>query len=324
MFAGKKYFGLILITVFFWPSVLFSYNGKLNVVTTIFPVYSLAKAVGGDKVDVTMLMPPGTSAHHFEPTPGDVMLVTNADVFIFSIEMMEPWVIPFVAGINNPKLRVINAGRYAKMYNKEDLCGKNCPPNMFADEKKYAREHDDSSVLLDPHIWLDFYNVDRMAKYIAEEFIEADRKNFSYYLTKYTKFKQALNDLARRYRVGLSDCENKNFVYIGHFAFGYMAYKYGLNYVTLPNFPEEGSPSPRQIIDLVKMIKKYKVNTVFAEGSLSPDLATTIKNETGVAILPLTTAATLYKSDMDRGMGLIAVMDRNLKNLMRGMGCQTK
>src|SRR5690242_13296879 len=72
---------------------------KLNVVTTLFPLYDFAKAVAGDKAEVTLLLPPGVEPHSFEPKPDDVVKMSKADVVIYTNEFMEPWAVKLLQSV---------------------------------------------------------------------------------------------------------------------------------------------------------------------------------------------------------------------------------
>jgi zinc transport system substrate-binding protein len=67
-------------------------NGKLSVVTTIFPPYDFTRALAGDTAEVTMLLPPAAESHSFEPTPQDIIKVQNCDVFIYVGGDSDAWV----------------------------------------------------------------------------------------------------------------------------------------------------------------------------------------------------------------------------------------
>ncbi len=82
---------------------------KISVVTTLFPLYEFAREVGGDKVDVNLLLPPGSEPHSFEPKPSDIKIIAEADAFIYIGEMMEPWAHDILEGSNNEELQVIDA-----------------------------------------------------------------------------------------------------------------------------------------------------------------------------------------------------------------------
>jgi len=63
------------------------------VVTTLYPIYDFARAVAGDKAQVSLLLPPGVEPHSFEPKPEDMVRVSRADVLIYTNEAMEPWAV---------------------------------------------------------------------------------------------------------------------------------------------------------------------------------------------------------------------------------------
>lgn len=82
---------------------------KIVIVTTLFPLYDFAKEVGGDKVEVTLLLPPGAEPHSFEPKPSDIKTIENADVFLYIGEIMEPWAHDLLEGVQNEQLQIVDA-----------------------------------------------------------------------------------------------------------------------------------------------------------------------------------------------------------------------
>ena len=84
-------------------------KGKMEVVTTLFPTYDFAKQIGQDKVNVSLLLPPGVESHTFEPKPQDVVRINKADVFIYTGKYMEPWAEDLLKGVSNKKLLVVDA-----------------------------------------------------------------------------------------------------------------------------------------------------------------------------------------------------------------------
>src|SRR4030042_3394042 len=113
---------------------------KLKVITTLFPLYDMAKRIGADKADVSLLLPPGVEAHSFEPKPSDIVKINEADIFVYTGKFMEPWAEDVIKGVANNNLIVVDASRGAKMVT-----------GVFHDAEEPAGS-------LDPHIWLDFDN----------------------------------------------------------------------------------------------------------------------------------------------------------------------
>src|SRR5690349_5102900 len=78
-------------------------SGKaLQVVTTLFPVYDMARAIGGKKADVVLLLPPGMEPHNFEPRPDDILRINRAGLFIYTNRYMEPWAEKLIKGQGLP------------------------------------------------------------------------------------------------------------------------------------------------------------------------------------------------------------------------------
>ena len=82
-------------------------DGKLKVVTTLFPYYDFARQIAGDVVDLSMVIPAGQDSHSFEPTPADIRLIQNADLLICNGGTMEQWVTQVLGSLDAPDLKVI-------------------------------------------------------------------------------------------------------------------------------------------------------------------------------------------------------------------------
>ncbi len=100
---------VVLMLVSVVPSA--SADQKLKVVATIFPLYDFAREVGGDKVDLSMLLPPGVEAHTFEPKPQDIVRLNKADVFLYTGEFMEPWAADVLKGVTNKGLVAVDTSK---------------------------------------------------------------------------------------------------------------------------------------------------------------------------------------------------------------------
>ncbi|HML48286.1 MAG TPA: metal ABC transporter substrate-binding protein, partial [Clostridia bacterium] len=81
---------------------------RLKVIATMFPVYDIARAIGGERADVTMLMPIGMECHNFEPTPSDILEINKADLFAYTGPAMEPWAQRILDGQIDPKFEVLD------------------------------------------------------------------------------------------------------------------------------------------------------------------------------------------------------------------------
>jgi zinc transport system substrate-binding protein len=290
-------------------------SSKLQVVTTLFPLYDFARTVAGDRADVTMLLPPGMEPHSFEPKPNDIIRVGKAGLFIYTNPYMEPWAETIIKGVDNPKLRVVNAGQgvsYLKSAADDDHDGQG------------MHQHGKLGEGMDPHIWLDFANDFLIVDNILAGFLSADPVNSDLYRGNAAALKSRLANLERRYQDGLSNCSTRVFLHGGHYTFGYLARRYNLEYRSLSGMSSESEPSASRMADMVRRIRSSGVSFLFAEELLSPRLTETLANEAGVANLRLHGAHNLGRDDFQSGIDFISLMDQNLVNLRKGLACQPK
>ena len=100
-----------------------SENGKLKVVTTLFPYYDFTRQIAGDKVELSMVIPAGQDSHSFEPTPADIRLIQNADLLICNGGAMEQWVSQVVSSLDSESLKVITMMDYVDIVEEEVVEG---------------------------------------------------------------------------------------------------------------------------------------------------------------------------------------------------------
>jgi len=98
-------------------------DGKLKVVTTLFPYYDFARQIAGDVVDLSMVIPAGQDSHSFEPTPADIRLIQNADLLICNGGTMEQWVTQVLGSLDAPDLKVITMMDYVDVVQEEIVEG---------------------------------------------------------------------------------------------------------------------------------------------------------------------------------------------------------
>jgi zinc transport system substrate-binding protein len=278
--------------------------GKITIVTTLFPLYDMAKNIGADKADVSLLVPPGTEPHTFEPKPSDIIKINEADCFVYTGRFMEPWAEDIIKGVMNKKLIVVDASKGTRMI-----------PAVFS-HKKEARG------ALDPHIWLDFDNAKIMAKNIADALAAADPADKAFFQQRADAYNTKLIELDAAFRKTLSTCKSKEIVYGGHYAFGYLAKRYGLRYLAAQGVAPDAEPTAKDLVRLVEQIKKNNIHYVFYEELTSPKIAETLARETHAKILLLNAAHNVTKDQFERGVSFFEILNTDLANLKIGLECR--
>lgn len=282
-------------------------NGKLQAVATLFPLYDFAKRIGGDKAQVTLLLPPGVEPHSFEPRPENIVRVNRADLFIYTNAVMEPWAAGIIAGVDQGKVAIVEGGK-----------GIPLAPAPEVDQHAHEQEHEKSPGV-DPHIWLDFGNARLIADNILAAFVSRDPGNAAYYRQNAAGLAAELAALDQRYRETLAQCPKKVFLHGGHYAFGYLARRYGLRYVSASAVNADAEPTPSKLAELVKLMRREGLSYVYTEELLSPRVAETLARETGARVLMLRAAHNLTRDELTRGVSFVSLMDENLRNLKQGL-----
>jgi zinc transport system substrate-binding protein len=291
-------------------------TSKLQVVTTLFPLYDFSRQIAGDKARITLLLPPGVEAHAFEPRPQDIITINKADVFIYTGPFMEAWVGDVLGGINNKKLLIIDASKNIQL-----AAEKAHEEETHQEGQTHEAEQDHGGA--DPHIWIDPVLAQQIVTDIANGFAAQDPANKDFYLANAKAYNDKLALLDTKIRQTLAPCKTKTILYGGHFAFGYFARRYGLDYISpYAGFSPDAEPTPKKITELIEKMKTLDSKYIFFEELLEPRVARTIAESTGAKLLLLHGAHNISKEELDKGITYLEIMEANLRRLKLALNCQ--
>lgn len=279
-------------------------TGKLNVIATIFPQYDFARQIGGDKVNVKMLLPAGTESHTFDPKPSDIVAVQGAEVFLYTGNEMEPWAQNIVNSLDPKKVKVVNLSQGI--------------PLVAETHSEGGTEHEHES---DPHIWLDPTLAMKMVDATAAAFGEKDPDNKAYYTQNAENYKAKLGALDQDFQTAVAQGQRKQLAFGGKFAYIYFIRRYGLEYASaFDSCSTQSEPSVKKIGDVISYIKENGIPVVFYEELATPKVATSIAGETGTKTLLFSTVHNVTKDEFQQGVTYLDVMRQNLKNLKTALG----
>ena len=239
--------------------------GKLKVSVTFDAMKEFTEAVGGDRVEISTIIPDGTEPHDFEPKAQDLVGLSTAKVFVYSGFGMESWADKAVQSADNPDLVTVEASKGAEPI-------KNTDPGEIKEHGQY-----------DPHIWLSLRGAEIETKNIRDGLVKADPSDKEYYEKNCDDFVSKLESLYAEYDKKFKSVPKKSFV-TGHAAFGYLCRDFGLTQNSVEDVYAEGEPSAQQLAELVKYCKEHNVTTVFAEEMASPDVSKTLADEVGAKV----------------------------------------
>ena len=286
-------------------------GAKLQLITTLFPLYDFARVIGGSRVQVHLLLPPGVEPHGFDPRPEDIVRISKASLFVYTSPDMEPWAAKLLAGTVAGTVATVAAGaqsRYLQMTGSEA-------------GHEHGHDHERRSGR-DPHVWLDLGNAGLMVDAITDGLVRKDPASSAYYQGNAATLKGELQELDLKFRQGLAACRTKEFVSGGHYAFAYLANRYGLSYSSAYGISADTEPPAKTLIQLVEQLKSKQIHYLFSEELLSPRVSETIAKEAGVKLLPLHGLHNISRDELAQGVTFISLMEKNLLNLRTGLECQ--
>ena len=272
---------------------------KLSVVTTIFPLYDFARAVGGDNVEVKMLIKPGSEVHSYDPLPSDMVAVCNSDLFLYIGGESDKWVDTLLDDENIKSLPLINS---VEQKHEEH------------DSNKLHHNHSDE------HIWTAPKNAVLMIKSICQSFAEVDSKNAAVYQKNCNEYIKKITAASKKIETTVSKCKNPFILVADRFPFGFFAKQYGIEYAAaFDGCAVSTDISLKTMSRLTKTIKEKNIKTVFCTELSNKSIANALSGELGVEILELHSAHNVSAKDFTGGITYVDILYRNNEALERGL-----
>lgn len=262
-------------------------SGKVEVTVSISPIKEFTELIGGDKIEVTSLVPDNAEPHDIDLKPRDFEKLTKSKLFIYNGLGMEDWLDEVKEQISEDKIKYVDTSENG---------------NAIKTDGK-----------IDPHQWLSLKEAINQCNNIKLALSEIDPNNKDYYEKNYEKVKNDFEELYNEYLPKFQSLEHKNFV-TSHEAFGYLCRDFGLKQQALNDLFGEGELTAKKIEDLVKYCDDNGVNTIFSEEEDSQKEAQTLANEINGEVKPLYTLETKVE-----GKSYLEVMKINLEEIYESM-----
>ena len=264
-----------------------------KILVTFYPLYQFTKAIGKEKIDVSIIIPPGIEPHDWEPTIQDIQKMKDADMIVINGAGLESWITK-VTSIN-PNVMIIDTSNGVPILEK-DLNGFD----------KIAKK--------DPHIWLDPLLAKKQVQNIADGLIKLDPQNANYYQQNANDYKAKLDSLDSRIRTDLSVCDKKDFLAF-HDAFSYFSKEYGLHQHTIVGgLNPETEPTAPTLQQIAENAQTLGLNVIFTEEAANPRVSQVIADEIHGKVMVLSPLEVT-----DKNVDYIVKMEQNLSNLKEAL-----
>ena len=243
-------------------------SDRIKVAATIAPLADMVKAVGKDRVDVTVVVPPGAEPHTFEPTPSLMVKLSQANLYVMNGAGLEFWMDQLLQ--SNGDLKVVDSSLGIELLQED---GKET----------------------NPHIWLSLRNAAIQVENICSGLSDLDPDSRDYYIQNREDYLSKLHALDEQFNRSFSNVSTPVFI-VHHPAWSYFARDYSLEQI--PLLEEEKEPGPRYLSQVIDLARERNITTVFVEPQFNPKAAEVIAREMSARLISLDPLAPDYLENM--------------------------
>lgn len=268
---------IIFFSLILFSSLAFAKNG---VAVSILPQMSFVQKIAKDKIDVTLMVEPGSSPHSYEPKASQMVALSKAKIyFSIGVEFENVWLPKFKS--QNPNLRFVSMNDGVS---KIEMAGHNHHEEEHHhhgnDGHKEETAHNED---VDPHTWTSPKNVKIMAQNIYKTLAEIDPINEKYYKRNLNEFIKEINITDAKIKSILKDLEPKAKFMVFHPSWGYFANEYNLIQIAVEVNGKH--PKPREMIKIIEEAKEENVRVIFTQPEFSDKSARIIAKEAKVKVI---------------------------------------
>ena len=291
-------------------------DGKLQIVTTIFPEYDWVMQVLGENpadAEVTMLLDRGVDLHSFQPSADDILKISTCDVFIYVGGESDDWVDDALEEATNKDMVVINLLDVLGNSAKEEEVREGMSENSHDHE---SDDHDNDDIEYDEHVWLSLRNASVFVRKIADVLKAADPDRADTYESNTSAYIDQLGALDAEYQTAVDRAGFHTLLFGDRFPFRYLVDDYGLDYyAAFSGCSAETEASFETITFLAEKLDELDLPAVMTIEGSDHRVAETIIQTTrskNQKILTMDSIQSVTKEDVQEGTTYLAIMESNL------------
>ena len=232
---------------------------KFKVATTFTIIADIAQNVGGEAAEVVSITKPGAEIHNYQPTPGDIMGAQDADLVLWNGLNLEQWFERFFRNLSDVPAVVISQGVEPMSIGSGPYQGK---PN--------------------PHAWMSPSDTLIYVENIRKAFVEHDPDNAAIYEANAKAYSDKIRATVDPLRAEFAAIpEERRWLVTSEGAFSYLARDFGLKEAYLWPINADSQGTPKQVRQVIDLVRENKVPAVFSESTVSPKPAEQVARETG-------------------------------------------
>ena len=290
-------------------------DGRLQVVCSVFPYYDFARQIGGDDVDVTLLVAAGKETHSFEPTPLDVITLSQADVFLYNGGESEAWVDDILSAAGE------NIAVTLPLMPQVSALAEEWAEGMEGAHDEHDHEtHDSDDIEYDEHVWTSPVLAKALCQAICDALCQADPAHREGYQARLTDYLAQLDGLDAAFREVVEAGHRRLLVFGDRFPLLYFCKEYGLDYrAAFHGCASDTEPSLATLKYLIDKVEDEKIPVVYTIELSSRKVADAIAETTGAKVLTFHSCQTVSRAEFDGGATYLSLMERNVEALREGL-----
>jgi len=303
---------------------------KTEIYTSTFATAAIAREIGGNQVNVKMIVPPGADPHSYEPTSKQLTEIAKGDLFLLTGTTLEPYSKKIQESLKGTDVRFVETSKDVTLLESDATL--HAHEEEGNTEEEHAHEeagHDDHATdehaheeeehdhgKYDPHVWLDPVNAKAMARSITVALSKEVPKDKATFEKNLKAFDQQADALDKEFKQAVADGSKKELL-VTHAAYGYLAERYGFTQLPIAGISPSDEPSQKQLAALVKEARMHDLKYVAFEETVSPKVARVIQKEIGAKSVTIHNLESVTKSQQNSSY--FKLMEENVQTLEQAL-----
>lgn len=293
-----------------------STDQKLTVYASTFALKSMAEEIGGDRVNVEMVIPPGADPHTYEPTSKQMTQIAEADLFLTIGHDLEPYVESMEKSLEGQNVAFVKTAEDVTLLDASDTVHVHGEDehseDEHANEEEAHNEDEHDHGQYDPHVWLDPMNAVSMAEAVEAAFSEEAPDYKDEFSERLSAFKNEVNTLDAALKTAVEN-GSKSELLVTHAAYGYLAERYGFDQLPIAGLTPSEEPSQQALKRIIEEARLHDLNYIAFEDTVTPKVAEVVKQEIGAESVTIYNLESVTKEQMDKSY--FDLMRENVKAL---------
>lgn len=280
---------------------------KLSIVTSVSPITNIIRNVGGNKIDLTGLVPEGVNSHTFELVPSDVIKINNAEIVIIDGLGLEVNIedVAEESRSKNPQLEILRLG------------DNTITPEQWVFDFSYPREKGDPN----PHLWLNVVHAMKFANLTRDKLMEMDPQNSQYYSTNTDRYISLLKKLDEGIMQAVQTVPLQNRKLLTyHDSWAYFASRYNMTVIGAVQPSDFDEPTPQEVARIIDQIRTEKIPAIFASEVFPTQVVNQIAKEGNVKVVETLSDDNLPGNPSDPEHTYVGMMLENMENMLVPLG----